>query len=275
MATLESMCSLAQIFPSFGFISIDFFVDMFNDEIQEIRLKAIQCLTKISRNNIILREDQIDITLSVLEDFSIDIREALHTMLSNCKLSSKAVLDTTIENLLKNLKRYPCDKESIWSCLQKLGQNNVYLTFSLVPELLLIHPFLKLPESALEDPECIFHQIFTRYFTKNFFLDVAILILIFNAAKDCPLMIDLLENHTKRHYFYLKDSYPHLVPTIDLLSNDTFKCDSNFSSCNYDNFFLKIFDRLHDIMLSEKCSNQMSILSNAIRLIQIFKKINF
>lgn len=154
MATLESICVLAQIFPSFGVLSLDFLVDMFNDEIQEIRLKAIQCLTKISRNNITLREDQIDIILAVLEDFSIDIREALHAMLSNCKLSSKAVLNSTIENLLENLRRYPSDQDSIWHCFQKIGQNNVYLTFSLVSELLSIHPFLKLTENPLDDPEC-------------------------------------------------------------------------------------------------------------------------
>lgn len=154
MATLESLCTLAQEFPSFAHQSLDFLVDMFNDEIQEIRLKAIQCLTKISRSNIILREDQIDIILAVLEDFSIDIREALHLMISNCKLSSKTALRSTINNLLENLKRYPNDKESIWNCFQKLGQNNVNLTLSLVPELLQIHPFLKLTETPLDDAEC-------------------------------------------------------------------------------------------------------------------------
>lgn len=154
MASLDSICSLAQIYPSFAHQSLDFLVDMFNDEIQEIRLKAIQCLTKISRSNITLREDQIDIILAVLEDFSIDIREALHLMLSNCKLASSVAMRSAINSLLDNLKRYPSDKESLWNCFQKLGQNNVYLTFSLVAELLLIHPFLKLPETSLEDPEC-------------------------------------------------------------------------------------------------------------------------
>lgn len=39
---------------------------MFNDEIEEIRLKAIDCMTKISRL-IVLREDQLEIILGVLE----------------------------------------------------------------------------------------------------------------------------------------------------------------------------------------------------------------
>lgn len=103
----------------------------------------------------------------------------------------------------------------------------------------------------------------------SYILDVAILILIFNAAKDCPLMVDMLENHTKRHYIYLKDSYPNLVPTIQLLCNEAFKCDLNGSSHNYDNFFLKIFEQLRSLMMNDKCSNQVhiSILSNAIRFV--------
>lgn len=154
MAALESLCTLAQAFPSFAHKCLDFLVDMFNDEIQEIRLKAIQCLTKISRNGIILREDQIDIVLALLEDFSIDIREELHLMLGNCRLSSKTALGSTINNLLSNLKKYPSDRDSVWRCFQKLGQNNVNLTLAMVTELLAIHPFLKLTEKSLDNPEC-------------------------------------------------------------------------------------------------------------------------
>ncbi|OTF75627.1 hypothetical protein BLA29_010645 [Euroglyphus maynei] len=154
MASLESLCKLAQIYPTFANQSLDFLVDMFNDEIQEIRLKAIQCLTKISGKNITLREDQIDIILAVLEDYSIGIREALHLMLSNCKLTSNVALRSTINSLRENLKRYPCDRESIWNCFRKLGQNNVYLTLSLISDLLLTHPFFRLPENPLDDPEC-------------------------------------------------------------------------------------------------------------------------
>lgn len=154
MASLESLCVLAQEFPSFAQQSLDFLVDMFNDEIQEIRLNAIKCLARISKSNITLREDQIDIILAVLEDFSAEIREALHHMLANCKLTTRTALKSTIDSLIINLKRYPSDLESIWSCLQKLGQNNVHLTLSLVPELLSIHPFFQKADNSLDDKDC-------------------------------------------------------------------------------------------------------------------------
>nr|XP_027200245.1 integrator complex subunit 4-like [Dermatophagoides pteronyssinus] len=253
MASLESLCKLAQIYPTFANQSLDFLVDMFNDEIQEIRLKAIQCLTKISGKNITLREDQIDIILAVLEDYSIGIREALHQMLSNCRLTSNVALRSTITSLKENLKRYPCDRESIWNCFRKLGQNNVYLTLSLTSELLLTHPFFRLPENPLDDPEY-----------------VAILILIFNAAQDCPIMIELLEKHTRKHYIYLKGSYPHLVPSILHLFDKTANFDLKVDMENCDQFFLKIFQRLQNLVQNDNnhqcCSIQvqMSALSNAI-----------
>lgn len=65
-AALDSLCQLALSSSRFAALSLDFLVDMYNDEIEEVRLKAIDCMTKISRL-IVLREDQLEIILSVLE----------------------------------------------------------------------------------------------------------------------------------------------------------------------------------------------------------------
>lgn len=65
-ATLDSFCKLATLFPSFAITSLDFLVDMFNDETEEVCLKAIHCLQKISLH-IMLREDQLKTILVVLE----------------------------------------------------------------------------------------------------------------------------------------------------------------------------------------------------------------
>lgn len=201
-AALDSLCQLASHSPTFANVSIDFLVDMFNDEIEDVRLRAIHCLTKIS-HLIVLREDQLDTILAVLEDFSIEMREALHEMLSCCHLSTKVCLKMCIDGLLENLKRYPQDKRSIWKCLQKLGARHPELTLPLVPELLGSHPYFDTPEPDMDDPAYI-----------------SLLILVFNAC--CPTMIPLLEHHTIRHYSYLRDSFPHLVPNI----NFTNRCAS-------------------------------------------------
>lgn len=113
IAAVEALCMLAQSSPSFAEKCLDFLVDMFNDEIEEVRLQSIHTMRKIS-NNITLREDQLDTVLAVLEDSSRDIREALHELLCCTNVSTKEGIHLALVELLKNLTKYPTDRDSIW-----------------------------------------------------------------------------------------------------------------------------------------------------------------
>ncbi|XP_075235890.1 integrator complex subunit 4 [Lycorma delicatula] len=195
-ASVDAICSLSLNNQQFANLSLDFLVDMFNDEIEDVRLKAIDSLTRMSQH-ITLREDQLETILGALEDFSVDVREGLHRMLASCRLSTKGCLQMCVESLLDNLKKYPQDKKSTWHCLQEIGSLHPELTLPLVPELLAIHPFFDMPEPDVEDP-----------------LYVSILILVFNAAQHSPTTIQLFEEHTLKHYSYLRDTMPNLVPSL-------------------------------------------------------------
>ncbi|OCT96213.1 hypothetical protein XELAEV_18013888mg [Xenopus laevis] len=200
IAAVESLCLLARSSAPFAEKCLDFLVDMFNDEIEEVRLQSIHTMRKIS-DNITLREDQLDTVLAVLEDKSRDIREALHELLCCTNVSTKECIQLALVELLKNLSKYPTDRESIWKCLKFLGSRHPTLVLSLVPELLSTHPFFDTPEPDMDDPAYI-----------------AVLVLIFNAAKCCPTMPALFSDHTFRHYTYLRDSLSHLVPALNLPS---------------------------------------------------------
>uniref|UniRef100_A0A803SSI8 Integrator complex subunit 4 n=1 Tax=Anolis carolinensis TaxID=28377 RepID=A0A803SSI8_ANOCA len=201
IAAVEALCMLAQSSPSFAAKCLDFLVDMFNDEIEEVRLQSIHTMRKIS-NNITLREDQLDTVLGVLEDSSRDIREALHELLCCTNVSTKEGIHLALVELLKNLTKYPTDRDSIWKCLKFLGGRHPTLVLPLVPELLGTHPFFDTPEPDMDDPAYI-----------------AVLVFIFNAAKSCPTMPALFSDHTFRHYTYLRDSLSHLVPPLRLASS--------------------------------------------------------
>nr|CAD7442838.1 unnamed protein product [Timema bartmani] len=345
-ASVESVCQLSLDNPQFAHMSLDFLVDMFNDEIEDVRIKAIDSLTRISRH-IVLREDQLETILGALKDFSMDVREGLHKMLASCRLSSKNCLQMCVESLLENLKKYPMqqpfhsldppqthratkelgklvysmaclgnwrftsfpavalqssshfpqykllhstlcalhdqlqfvalrvslcmytplsylvdvlgclvavlgclvavlgclvavlgclvavlgclvavlgclDRRSTWHCLQKIGQSHPELTLPLVPELLAIHPFFDTPEPDVEDPACILHSHTLELELELFYniqhLYVCILILVFNAAQQSPTMLQLFEEHTLKHYSYLRDTMPTLVPALKVVS---------------------------------------------------------
>uniref|UniRef100_A0A6G1S7D3 Integrator complex subunit 4 n=1 Tax=Aceria tosichella TaxID=561515 RepID=A0A6G1S7D3_9ACAR len=222
LASLESLCQCAKNNSKFAERCIDHIVDMFNDEIEGIRLKAIQCLQEI--DNAVLREDQVEVILTVLDSPSMDIREASHRMIANVNISSPRSLRRCIESILYNLSRYPQDKLSIFSCFKSLGQNNAEFVASLVNELLAVHPYLKLPEQSLID--------------ENY---MATLILIFNAAYKNPSILSTLESHTFQHQTYIRHTLPNFMPHIEAPKSQQASAI----------FFVSIFERLGKMLKSD------------------------
>lgn len=162
MSSVHSMCQLALTNPPFAVICLDFLVDMFNDEIENVRLEAIYSLTKISRH-IILREDQLEIMLSSLEDYSVEVREGLHIMLGACKVSTKACLNMVIQKVLDVLSKYPQDKLSAFGCMQRVGQKHPELCMALTSQMLQDHPFFDIAERDVEDPSCKVFALTARF----------------------------------------------------------------------------------------------------------------
>lgn len=201
-ASLESLCKLAMEHPHFAVLSLDFLVDMFNDEIESVRLKAICSLHSISKH-IVLREDQLETMLGSLEDFSPEIREGLHLMLGACKMSTQTCLRMVVHKILDVLTKYPQDKESVFGCLQKIGQKHPDLVMSLTTQLLQNHPFFDNAEQDVEDPAY-----------------VCILILLFNAAQNLATMKSLLPEMVMRHYSYLRAIKPNFVPQLDSIAQN-------------------------------------------------------
>uniref|UniRef100_A0A1A8CET4 Integrator complex subunit 4 n=1 Tax=Nothobranchius kadleci TaxID=1051664 RepID=A0A1A8CET4_NOTKA len=256
IAAVEALCQLARSSPSFAEKCLDFLVDMFNDEIEEVRLQSIHVLREIS-THITLREDQLDTVLAVLEDSSRDIREALHELLCYTNVSTKECIQLALLELLKNLNKYPTDRNSVWKCLKFLGSRHPTLVLPLVPELLSTHPYFDTPEPDMDDPAYI-----------------AVLVLVFNAAKSCPTMPALFSDHTFRHYAYLRDSLSHLVPPLRLPGRkQVYSLDSVDSSCGSSSvesaqlFLQQSLNRVSSIQNLETAGDQ-DLLNFTIRDLQ-------
>lgn len=179
IAAVEALCSLAQSSPSFAEKCLDFLVDMFNDEIEEVRLQSIHVLRQIS-THITLREDQLDTVLAVLEvrldlitikynhnflpncealqtstaalisgqlieyslqDSSRDIREALHELLCYTNVSTKECIQLALLELLKNLTKYPTDRNSVWKWVPVAVPVCFSLAFGPILSLFLFSPY--------------------------------------------------------------------------------------------------------------------------------------
>ncbi|XP_076453862.1 integrator complex subunit 4-like [Babylonia areolata] len=200
-AALDSLCELAVQSPRFAVLSQDSIIDMVNDEIESVRLNAIHSLHKLS-GHLTLRDDQLDIVLGVLQDFSFSTREALRGLLGEIRMATRESVNSTLMALLENMMRYPEDRTSIYSCSRQIGQHHSQLTMMLAEELLCLHPYFDSPEPNTEDP-CY----------------ITVLLAVFNAASLCPTMVALFPEHTRRHYTYLRCSLPHLLPPIQALED--------------------------------------------------------
>lgn len=88
-----------------------------------------------------------------------------------------------------------------------MGGQHENLAASLVPELLSTHPFFATSEPDVDD---------AAY--------VGMVVLVLNAALKSPTVTPILPSHTRRHYAYLRDRYPELIPEIVLDSNPLMNC---------------------------------------------------
>ena len=112
-AAITSVCELAIGCERFAASCQDHLVDMFNDELESVRLNAINCLRRIGQH-VTMREDQCEIILACLKDFSFEVREALRLLFCTIKLATQSCLHSCVFGLMDNLRRYPQDKHDIF-----------------------------------------------------------------------------------------------------------------------------------------------------------------
>ena len=171
VASIHSLAELAHKEKSGNFakVAMDYLVDMLNDEIENVRLQAINSCCKLASVVPVLLEDQLENVLKgCLPDARQDIRLSTHRLLASCSLLSRDSLMTTIEELLKSLQKYPADQYSIYTAFRDLGKNHPNFVAALTPKLLELHPFFDTQEIDISDTE-----------------HAAKMVLILNASKLC------------------------------------------------------------------------------------------
>ncbi|RUS15173.1 armadillo-type protein [Endogone sp. FLAS-F59071] len=204
-ASIDSICELCMYNDQFTTKAIDFLVDMFNDEIDHIRLNAITSLRKIgSRATLIFDADQLEIALGALEDADKSVREGTHELLRVVRLATKDSMNTLIQALLVNMQRYPEDRLSIYRCFRDVGRRHNDYIEDLVPSLLHLSRHY-LPKEANQDDQT----------------HISYLILIFNACISSPEILSMLPKYAFRHHTYLSSRFPECFPDLDAIRRES------------------------------------------------------
>ena len=261
--------------------SLDALIDMLNDEIETVRLHAVKGVTAIMKNSDAdlrtLYADQFQNVISALDDSVFSIRMSIRQLLSECVIKEVDSVYKVVTQLIRNLSKYPQDKEGIWKTFSALGKNHAASTQSLTNCLLNIHPFYDCQEPNMEEPAY-----------------VGILLMIFSAAAKLPVITTMTPKFIPRHYQYLRHSMPDLVPEIRLyesLFSNSFKSvlteDSNDNVSDYlknlitDNFIefsdissIRQMVQEYILVMSDHKSALAKVLDHILDLLMTLNSIN-
>jgi len=199
-ATIDAVCLLSCRHKVLTRLAVELLVDMFNDEIDEVRIKAITSVSRILDGNVVpLSEDQLNVVLCGLEDQNQPVRYALHRLIAAMSISSTVGLHSCLESLLNSLRRYPTDSPSVYQCVAQLGQHHACMVELLTRDLLGLNTIFLPPEPTMDS---------VPYIVK--------LILIFHAAAQNKSILALLPAYLHRHYSFLSHQNSKYFPKFKL-----------------------------------------------------------
>nr|CAG8471614.1 11082_t:CDS:10 [Entrophospora candida] len=212
-AAIDSIRELSMNNQVFAKRAVEFLVDMFQDEIDSVRLKSINSLKQIGENNPIeLDSELLQIVLSVLNDSDPVVRVSTHRMLG-LKVSDLTLIFT--QTLIKNMSIYPEDQLSIYECFRDFGTKH---------------------------SDYIESYYISKEINQNSPEHIGNLILAFNASVINDKIISLLPKYAPRHYEYLRDKFPNCFP--DLKAQITFMPGNE----NKQNIQIDTDDKTHLLM---------------------------
>lgn len=203
--------------------SLQYLIDMFGDEIDAVRIKAIDCLSQLSRQKYnvqgelqLLQEEQLTIALTILEDANPEVRYAIHRLLCNVGLPNANCLHATVSALLQiNLRKFLIeDKEAVFSVLKALGERHSSFVSVIVERLLdyTEHRSMLHPERNIED----------TFYT-------CVMIVLYNGYLRSPQIGSILPEHILRDHFPIFQSKHALYfPTSASILQDTTTMSSYF-----------------------------------------------
>eukprot|EP01080_Neovahlkampfia_damariscottae_P002803 gene2803-4211_t len=244
IAMISSISKICKKSTDLFSIGIHFIMDMFSDEIDEVRKFAIDSVCIIGEIYKISKEE-LETSMSILKDFSPYIRHSIHHLFSFIIVPNIECLSILIGELFSNLLRYPQDKFNIFKSLKNLGQKHSDMAEFLIEKILNLNQFLINPEPMIDD------------------LYVSKLIFLFNSSEKNQKIINLLPNFCLNHFEFLKNQMPNLFPNFSLFNLKNMKLLKSTQIKQDENLEIEYFKNLKE---------NFTLFSKLIKPFQFFTK---
>ncbi|KAI7849458.1 armadillo-type protein [Circinella umbellata] len=212
-ASIDSICELCMYHGHLVNKAVDALVDMFNDEIPQVRINAINSLRKIgTRWPLKFNLEQLEIATGTLDDFDQTTRFATHDLLAVVEIENEDSLKLLMAELMDNITRYPQDLISIYRCIKEIGKRH--------------------PELVSKCRKSLF-DIDNRYMTKEPNTEspayTAHVLLLVNAVVSQPSLASNLPAYMFQHFAYYRRKYPDCVQDLRMSLRDITEYTTNTS----------------------------------------------
>jgi hypothetical protein len=205
------MYRLAMFSKPFAVEAVEQFIDMFNDENEEVRLNALSKLRRLNRKwTFSISDSLIDSMILSLQDQDFRVRNLAYSLVSDLHFKSLVKLDQMVDLMVQMMiRKGHYDQRSIQIALMNLGIRHHEVIGKLSIDLGKRLPFYLGEQQT--------------YLTQEFRLDDhrhnAHLLLVFGAASRSPSILARVSPSILDRYTYLKAKYPHAVPTLHTPDN--------------------------------------------------------
>ncbi|KAI9275591.1 armadillo-type protein [Phascolomyces articulosus] len=217
-ASIDSICELCMYHGHLVNKAVDALVDMFNDEIPQVRINAINSLRKIgTRWPLKFDLEQLEIATGTLDDFDQITRFATHDLLAVVEIENEESLKLLMTELMGNIKRYPQDLLSIYRCIKELGKRHPELVSKCRKSLFDIDHRYMTKEPNTESPSYTAHVL-----------------LLVNAVVSQPSLATNLPAYMFQHFAYYRRKYPDCVQDLRALHENGLMKSPEYAS--YDGF---------------------------------------
>lgn len=128
-------------------------MDMMNDELESVRLNAVQSLTKLAALTT-LTQDMFVVLLQALDDPRGPLRRAVYALLAQARVTDATCILLAVRRLATALVAFPEDDVAIAAALTALGAHHPALAECLVNDLLgtINRSQCLAPDASLEQP---------------------------------------------------------------------------------------------------------------------------
>lgn len=219
-----------------------------NDDFDRVRIKSLQSLHALF-NEISLSDFELDTIHFNLKENLYELRIAIYKLLGNFTPKKSSQVVKIIQKLLDNIKLYREDAPWIYKTIKKIFDKNKKYHLEVLKDILFIDSANLIQEKDFKDPESIVRVI-----------------LLSNALKQNPALIDRYPHYFKKHVILLKEIYPALIYDIDndmnsisamkssVLGDDTIR---SFIKCLNEQVRNRENHRLHRLIKQSTDGSQM------------------